>query len=141
MLTWSEPGAPTMPPIPSDRDLGHYQIIRRNGAVVPFEPTEVAVAMMKAFLAVHKTLGVDGLESRFRGLWQSRWPELSEFVIFWAERLMRVRQFVAELGIRYFSHTRQAQTRRAICKARASTAVLEVRGFFCAAKANLRNAP
>lgn len=26
-----------------------YQIIRRNGAVVPFEPNKIAVAMMKAF--------------------------------------------------------------------------------------------
>src|SRR3954467_14903862 len=37
--------------------LNHYQIIRRNGAVVPFEPNKVAVAMMKAFLAVHGTQG------------------------------------------------------------------------------------
>ena len=38
-------------------DLSHYQIIRRNGAVVPFEPNKIAVAMMKAFLAVHGTQG------------------------------------------------------------------------------------
>jgi ribonucleoside-diphosphate reductase alpha chain len=37
--------------------LAHYQIIRRNGAVVPFEPAKIAVAMMKAFLAVHGTQG------------------------------------------------------------------------------------
>ncbi len=37
--------------------LTHYQIIRRNGAVVPFEPTKIAIAMMKAFLAVHGTQG------------------------------------------------------------------------------------
>jgi ribonucleoside-diphosphate reductase alpha chain len=37
--------------------LNHYQIIRRNGAVVPFEPNKIAVAMMKAFLAVHGTQG------------------------------------------------------------------------------------
>jgi ribonucleoside-diphosphate reductase alpha chain len=37
--------------------LAHYQIIRRNGAVVSFEPTKIAVAMMKAFLAVHGTQG------------------------------------------------------------------------------------
>ncbi|WP_137917183.1 ribonucleoside-diphosphate reductase subunit alpha [Hydrogenophaga sp. 2FB] len=30
-----------------------YMIIRRNGSVVPFEPGKIAVAMMKAFLAVH----------------------------------------------------------------------------------------
>lgn len=34
-----------------------YQIIRRNGAVVSFEPNKIAVAMMKAFLAVHGTQG------------------------------------------------------------------------------------
>ncbi len=34
-----------------------YQIIRRNGAVVAFEPAKIAVALMKAFLAVHGTQG------------------------------------------------------------------------------------
>ena len=34
-----------------------YQIIRRNGSVVPFAPNKIAVAMMKAFLAVHGTQG------------------------------------------------------------------------------------
>ncbi|MCB2028849.1 MAG: ribonucleoside-diphosphate reductase subunit alpha, partial [Rhodoferax sp.] len=37
--------------------LAQFQIIRRNGAVVPFEPAKIAVAMMKAFLAVHGTQG------------------------------------------------------------------------------------
>ncbi|MDH4417813.1 MAG: ribonucleoside-diphosphate reductase subunit alpha [Acidovorax sp.] len=37
--------------------FAHHQIIRRNGAVVPFEPQKIAVAMMKAFLAVHGTQG------------------------------------------------------------------------------------
>jgi len=37
--------------------LAHYQIIRRNGAVVPFAPDKIAIAMMKAFLAVHGTQG------------------------------------------------------------------------------------
>ena len=59
-----------------------YQIIRRNGAVVSFEPSKIAVALMKAFLAVHGTQGaasasvretVDGLtESVVRGLLRSR---------------------------------------------------------------------
>jgi ribonucleoside-diphosphate reductase alpha chain len=59
-----------------------YQIIRRNGAVVAFEPSKIAVALMKAFLAVHGTQGaasasvretVDGLtESVVRGLLRSR---------------------------------------------------------------------
>ncbi|HJV61753.1 MAG TPA: ribonucleoside-diphosphate reductase subunit alpha [Albitalea sp.] len=59
-----------------------YQIIRRNGAVVTFEPNKIAVALMKAFLAVHGTQGaasasvretVDGLtEMVVRGLLRSR---------------------------------------------------------------------
>ena len=42
---------------PSAQNLNQYQIIRRNGAVVPFEPGKIAVALMKAFLAVHGTQG------------------------------------------------------------------------------------
>jgi len=59
-----------------------YQIIRRNGAVVAFEPNKIAVALMKAFLAVHGTQGaasasvretVDQLtETVVRGLLRSR---------------------------------------------------------------------
>ena len=59
-----------------------YQIIRRNGAVVSFEPNKIAVALMKAFLAVHGTQGaasasvretVDTLtESVVRALLRSR---------------------------------------------------------------------
>lgn len=37
--------------------LPDYQILRRNGAVVPFEPQKIAIALMKAFLAVHGTQG------------------------------------------------------------------------------------
>ncbi len=37
--------------------LAHYQILRRNGAVAPFEPPKIAVALMKAFLAIHGTQG------------------------------------------------------------------------------------
>ena len=42
---------------PQTNPYSNYQIIRRNGAVVPFEPNKIAVAMMKAFLAVHGTQG------------------------------------------------------------------------------------
>ena len=37
--------------------IGQYQILRRNGSVFPFEPNKIAIAMMKAFLAVHGTQG------------------------------------------------------------------------------------
>src|SRR3954469_2539179 len=33
--------------------LGDYKIIRRNGAVVGFEPSKISIAMTKAFLAVN----------------------------------------------------------------------------------------
>ncbi|MDH4451036.1 MAG: ribonucleoside-diphosphate reductase subunit alpha [Rhodoferax sp.] len=66
----------------SHSTFAHYQIIRRNGAVVPFEPNKIAVAMMKAFLAVHGTQGaasasvretVDGLTQQvIRALMRSR---------------------------------------------------------------------
>ena len=62
--------------------LAHYQIIRRNGSVVPFEPNKIAIAMMKAFLAVHGTQGaasasvretVDGLtQAVIRAMVRSR---------------------------------------------------------------------
>ncbi|TAG33274.1 MAG: ribonucleoside-diphosphate reductase subunit alpha, partial [Polaromonas sp.] len=44
--------------------LNNYQIIRRNGAVVAFEPSKIAVAMMKAFLAVHGTQGAASVSVR-----------------------------------------------------------------------------
>ena len=63
-------------------ELAHYQIMRRNGAVVMFEPSKIAVALMKAFLAVHGTQGaasasvrevVDGLaQAVVRALMRSR---------------------------------------------------------------------
>jgi ribonucleoside-diphosphate reductase alpha chain len=56
----SEPTAlsrPTSSVAPSASAFAGYQIIRRNGAVVVFEPNKIAVALMKAFLAVHGTQG------------------------------------------------------------------------------------
>ena len=38
--------------VPTQAELGQYKIIRRNGAVVGFEPSKISVAMTKAFLAV-----------------------------------------------------------------------------------------
>ncbi len=42
---------------PASSTYAGYQIIRRNGAVVSFAPDKIAVALMKAFLAVHGTQG------------------------------------------------------------------------------------
>ena len=73
------PGSPAAAPNPA---YAGYQIIRRNGAVVGFQPNKIAVALMKAFLAVHGTQGaasasvretVDQLtETVVRGLLRSR---------------------------------------------------------------------
>lgn len=41
-----------------------YKIIRRNGAVVPFEPSKVSVAMTKAFLAVNGGQGAGSARVR-----------------------------------------------------------------------------
>jgi ribonucleoside-diphosphate reductase alpha chain len=70
------------PPATTGSAYAGYQIIRRNGAVVSFEPNKIAVALMKAFLAVHGTQGaasasvretVDGLtEAVVRALLRSR---------------------------------------------------------------------
>jgi len=40
-------------PLTAASDLGDYRIIRRNGAVVAFEPSKIAIAVTKAFLAVN----------------------------------------------------------------------------------------
>jgi ribonucleoside-diphosphate reductase alpha chain len=62
--------------------LSGYQTIRRNGSVVAFEPAKIAVALMKAFLAVHGTQGAASAsvretvevltESVVKGLMRSR---------------------------------------------------------------------
>ncbi|MGN6527353.1 MAG: ribonucleoside-diphosphate reductase subunit alpha [Burkholderiaceae bacterium] len=83
-----EPGAAARPVSSGNTVAGSqsayqgYQILRRNGAVVSFEPSKIAVALMKAFLAVHGTQGaasasvretVDGLtETVVRALLRSR---------------------------------------------------------------------
>ncbi len=41
------------PAMSSDPRLAQYKVIRRNGAVVAFEPSKIAIAVTKAFLAVN----------------------------------------------------------------------------------------
>ena len=45
MLTWDEVGAA------KSGSYSDYEIIRRNGSVVPFEPNKADAAVMKAFIA------------------------------------------------------------------------------------------
>jgi ribonucleoside-diphosphate reductase alpha chain len=84
-VTTSPPAAPVRAAVPAstaNSAFQGYQTLRRNGAVVAFEPNKIAVALMKAFLAVHGTQGaasasvretVDGLtETVVRALLRSR---------------------------------------------------------------------
>src|SRR6516225_6011586 len=41
------------PLVSTDSRLAQYKVIRRNGAVVGFEPSKIAIALTKAFLAVN----------------------------------------------------------------------------------------
>jgi len=49
-LLAGEPGSAMTPP---DARFAQYKVIRRNGAVVGFEPAKITIAMTKAFLAVN----------------------------------------------------------------------------------------
>ncbi len=63
MQTIASAASATVPPHPAASAnvaagaYAGYQVIRRNGSVVAFEPNKIAVALMKAFLAVHGTQG------------------------------------------------------------------------------------
>ncbi|EHL24835.1 ribonucleotide-diphosphate reductase subunit alpha [Acidovorax sp. NO-1] len=106
----------------------HRAIIRRNGAVVPFEHQMIAVAMMKAFMAVWATsraaptrLSVTGLVS-----------PLSSRVTQWRSHLLLHTYFFKMAG-----DARPSARRRDNTVLRDGAAA----GFFSAAKPNLRNAP
>ncbi|MDR0769782.1 MAG: ribonucleoside-diphosphate reductase subunit alpha [Burkholderiales bacterium] len=51
-VTSLSPASASSPVPPADPRYAKYQVIRRNGSVVGFEPGKIAVAMTKAFLAV-----------------------------------------------------------------------------------------
>lgn len=100
--------------------LANYQIIRRNGAVIPFKPNGIAAAMAKCFYDVH-SIGIGGMM-----------PEGYSTVAF--KRAIS----------RHFSvHERSVKNRRmGGCmgrRRRLNGAVSQ--GFFSPEKLNLRNAP
>lgn len=71
MLNWKVTAVSGQP-----RDAGmfdHDQIIRRNGAVVPFQPNKIAQARMRAFMALHRDAAFLQLIGGgwFNGLWRS----------------------------------------------------------------------
>ena len=55
--------------------LGEHRIIRRNGAVVGFEPSKISIAVTKAFLAVNGGQGAASARVRagFRRSGQRQW--------------------------------------------------------------------
>jgi hypothetical protein len=73
MLTWEETAVSGQPHAGA---FAHYQIIRRHGAVVPFEPNKIAHAMMRAFMAVHGALAFaqDICSGWLHGLWRAIKP-------------------------------------------------------------------
>ena len=74
MLTWKETAVWEQPS--KVEAVANYQIIRRNGAVVPFEPNKIAHAMMKAFMVVHGALvfAQSICSGWFHGLWRPLKP-------------------------------------------------------------------
>src|SRR5690349_20495815 len=49
--------APAADPSAAESTFSQYKIIRRNGAVVGFEPQKITIAMTKAFLAIAGSQG------------------------------------------------------------------------------------
>ena len=112
--------------------VSRYLIIRRDGAVVPFESSKVAETTLKAFLAIHGTLnGRHRLVSQFSEMLLS----VGESTLVWLYEI-----WPSAL------HRNQALP---VHKSRASLNVEAIElfaagkklGFFSAVKPNLRNAP
>ncbi len=117
MLTWDEiDSADTQP-------LAHYQIVRRNGAAVAFEPHKIAVAMRQAFLAVH------GANAGHSGDVES--------CLYVCEMHQAGSRMVA-----FMSLHKHRLLMRPLLRSRAGSVVCtRLSGFFWSSKANLRNAP
>ena len=61
-LLAGEPGSPVASS--ADPRFAHFKVIRRNGAVVGFEPAKISIAMTKAFLAVNGGQGAGSARVR-----------------------------------------------------------------------------
>lgn len=106
----------------------HYELIRRNSAVVPFEPQKIAVAMMKAFLAVSQTMRRD-----------STWHPFSHLMSTLSSRVSQWHSH-ERLEVRFPKVGGSARLR---ARRRDNTVLRDgaAAGFFSAEKPNLRNAP
>lgn len=112
--------------------LAHYQIIRRTGAVVPFEPSKIAEALFKLLVVMRESLA-----------------EVERRLDLCKERLLSFLRSISVLKcqIRWcgFDTNRvmlalAAYIQRLVCTGMRK-GVGVGRGFFSAAKPNLRNAP
>jgi hypothetical protein len=118
MLTWDEPTKSGHPARSSV--FACYQIIRRNGAVVSFEPSEIARAMMKMFLAVRATSEFAQRTCRrwLDDLWNALIPPKGSAPVI-------ARATACDRPFSPTSHQRQAKQP----------------GFFGSSKPDMRNAP
>ena len=118
MLTCDEPTKSGNPARSSV--FAQYQIIRRNGAVVSFEPSKIAQAMMKAFLVVHATteFAHRTCSAWVQGMWRVSLPSrVSAPAVDRAAEIDRPRYLASEQG--------QTKLHR----------------FFGSSKPDMRNAP
>ena len=122
MLTWDEFEEPNGGPLP------HYQIMRRSGTILPFEPNKIAIAMMKAFIVVRRTcIFIGGLA-------------------FLNGNLPSSLLFAAAIFKRWMFATASATKQHLFALSKFVGATINLQpgkanGFFSASKANLRNAP
>jgi hypothetical protein len=100
---------------PENQALKHYQIIRRNGAVVPFEPERISEALRNAFAALSVS-AANILDDFVRCVYQGllAWTNL------------------------FTSATGTDQPKKQLCNSEMPTCHT---GFFSAQKLNMRNAP
>jgi hypothetical protein len=122
MLTWDELDEPNGGP------LAQYQIIRRNGFVIPFEPDRIADAMRRAFLAARGNLGgvALGLQPVF-----CRSNAHSPCPITRSHDLIGMGAWIRQHFLSLFKP--RGWTGKVVAP--------KPTGFFSASKANLRNAP
>ena len=117
--------------IPS-KALAHYQILRRNGVVVPFESSTVAETTLMAFLAVHGTSnGRHRLVSRFSEMISSA----GESTLVWLYEI-----WPSALHRKQDLPVHKSRASRNVDAIELSAAGKKM-GFFLAVKPYLRNAP
>ena len=116
MLIWTESEI-SLNQMGAKQTLAHYQIVRRYGSVVPFEPSKIADALMKAFLGVYR---ISTEQNKFR---------------------QKLRQYANWITIHLNSRKYPAQGRFLPKNEIAQFALFRSNGFFFSGKTNLRNAP